>query len=78
MAPIQHCRIDSRLTALVKITRGLLSVYSHGLMAGDVVRTQKDSFCFKLACPLSVYPFSREQLFSGTIYLLLFLANTAL
>ena len=78
MAPIQHCRIDSRLTALFKITRGLLSVYSHGPLAGHVVRTQKVSSCYKLACPLSDYSFSREQLFSGKIYLLLSLANTAL
>ena len=45
--------------------------------AGHVARTRKVSSCFKLGCPLTIYPFSQEQSFSGTICLLLSLANTA-
>ena len=42
--------------------------------AGHIARTWKVSSHFTLACPLSIYPFSQ---FSGTICLLLSLANTA-
>ena len=43
-----------------------------------VSRSWKVSSHFKLACPLSIYPFLQEQLFSRTIFLLLSLVNTAL
>ena len=60
----QH-RIDSRITALFKITWGLLSVNSNGLLHPVTHRTRhsdsKSFIPFKLACPLSIYPFSQEQ-----------------
>ena len=46
--------------------------------AGHVARSRKVSSRFKLACPLSIYPFFQDQLVSGTKCLLLSLVNTAL
>ena len=72
----------SRLTALLKITRGssLLSLTRFCALscAGHVASIRRVSSRLKLACPLSIYPFSQEHLFSGRIYLLPSLANNAL
>ena len=46
--------------------------------ANHVARSWIVSSYFKLVFPLWIYPFSQEQLFSGTICRLLSLANTAL
>ena len=61
----EHCRIDSWFMALFKITLGLLSDNSHGLLCPVMHRSRlshSESFIpLKLACPLSIYPFSQEQ-----------------
>ena len=77
-----QCRISSRRTALFKITWGssllTLTGYCALSCAGHVVRFWKVSSLVKLACPLGMFPFFfQEELFSGTICLLLSLANTA-
>ena len=67
---LEQCRIDSRLTTLFKITWGLLSVNSKGLLHPVTHRTchsdQKSFIPFKLACPLSIYSFLKNN---GTINL---------
>ena len=62
---LEQCCIDSQPTALFKITQGLLSVNSNGLLRPVTHRScyscLKSFIPFKLACPLSIYPFSQEQ-----------------
>ena len=62
---LEQCRIVSQLTALFKITRGLLSVNYNGLLRPVTHRSRhlhsKSFIPLKLACPLSIYPFSQEQ-----------------
>ena len=62
---LEQCRIDSQPTALFKITWGLLSVNSNGLLRPVPHKSHRShlkSFIpFKLACPLSIYPFSQKQ-----------------
>ena len=79
---LEQCQIDNRLRAFCKITWGLLSVNSNGLLHPVTHRTRhsdEKSFIvpFKLACPLGIYPFSQEQ-WNNIICLLLSEANTAL
>ena len=61
----EQCCIDIQLTALFKITWGLLSVNSNGPLYPVTHRScrlhSKSFIPFKLACPLSIYPFPEEQ-----------------
>ena len=70
LCKLEQCRIDSWLTTLFKITWGLLSVNSNGLLHPVTRRTchsdQKSFIPFKLACPLSIYIFLKNN---GTINL---------
>ena len=70
LCKLEQCRIDSWLTTLFKITWGLLSVNSNGLLHPVTRRTchsdQKSFIPFKLACPLSIYLFLKNN---GTINL---------
>ena len=74
---VEQRRIDSRLTASLGGSSLLTLTGSCALScAGHVACTRKVSSRFILACPQSIYPFSQEQLLSGTICLVLSLANT--
>ena len=68
---LEQCRIDSQPAALFKITQGLLSVNSNGLLRPVTHRSccsrSKSFIPFKLACPLSIL-FLKNN---GTICLLL-------
>ena len=67
---LEQCRIDSWLMTLFKITWGPLSVNSNRLLHPVTHRTchsdQKSFIPFKLACPLSIYLFLKNN---GTINL---------
>ena len=62
---LEQCCIDSQLTALFKITWGLLSVNSNGPLYPVTHRScrlhSKSFIPFKLDCPLNIYPFPQEQ-----------------
>ena len=74
---LEQRRIDSRLTASLGGSSLLtLTGFCALSCAGHVACTRKVSSRFILACPQSISPFSQEQLLSGTICLLLSLANT--
>ena len=59
---LEQRRVDSRLTALYKITRGLLFVDTHGLLrpVKQVTLITKVLFLSKQAQPLSAYHSSLE------------------